>query len=132
MGKTDPGLGLTTMTGGGPGISGGSYASRGRFCSNGGVRVCNFLLVGCQPSAFLFEQTANPCSARSATFEHFLSRSNAAPQQMPWLGHRFSRAAAGRWMKFFVARPLVLHPHHRRGSPIVLLPRLLQQFDGGH
>jgi len=64
MGKRIAELGLTTMTGGGPGIM--EAANRGAF-ENGGISVgCNIQLP--------FEQRPNPYTNRSITFEHFFLR----------------------------------------------------------
>lgn len=64
FGKRIAELGLTTMTGGGPGIM--EAANRGAF-ENGGVSVgCNILLP--------FEQHVNPYVHKSVTFEHFFVR----------------------------------------------------------
>lgn len=57
-------LGLTTMTGGGPGIM--EAANRGAF-ENSGISIgCNIKLP--------FEQHYNPYLTRSVTFEHFFVR----------------------------------------------------------
>lgn len=64
FGKRIAELGLTTMTGGGPGIM--EAANRGAF-ENGGQSVgCNIVLP--------FEQKENPYLHRSVTFEHFFVR----------------------------------------------------------
>jgi uncharacterized protein (TIGR00730 family) len=64
FGKRIAELGLTTMTGGGPGIM--EAANRGAF-ENGGLSVgCNIQLP--------FEQKANPYTNRSITFEYFFLR----------------------------------------------------------
>jgi uncharacterized protein (TIGR00730 family) len=64
LGKRIAELGLTTMTGGGPGIM--EAANRGAF-ENGGISVgCNIQLP--------FEQQPNPYTNRSITFEHFFLR----------------------------------------------------------
>lgn len=64
FGKRIAELGLTTMTGGGPGIM--EAANRGAF-ENGGKSVgCNIQLP--------FEQLANPYMQKTVTFEHFFVR----------------------------------------------------------
>jgi uncharacterized protein (TIGR00730 family) len=64
IGKKIAELGMTTMTGGGPGIM--EAANRGAF-ENGGRSVgCNIKLP--------FEQKANPYVQKSITFEHFFVR----------------------------------------------------------
>lgn len=64
LGKRIAELGLTTMTGGGPGIM--EAANRGAF-ENGGISVgCNIQLP--------FEQQPNPYTNRSITFEYFFLR----------------------------------------------------------
>jgi uncharacterized protein (TIGR00730 family) len=64
FGKRIAEMGLTTMTGGGPGIM--EAANRGAF-ENGGKSVgCNVQLP--------FEQKANPYMQRTVTFEHFFVR----------------------------------------------------------
>ncbi len=64
MGKRIAELGMTTMTGGGPGIM--EAANRGAF-ENGGKSVgCNIRLP--------FEQKANPYMQKWVTFEHFFVR----------------------------------------------------------
>lgn len=64
FGKRIAEFGLTTMTGGGPGIM--EAANRGAF-ENGGKSVgCNIQLP--------FEQKSNPYMQKSVTFEHFFVR----------------------------------------------------------
>lgn len=64
FGKRIAEMGLTTMTGGGPGIM--EAANRGAF-ENGGSSVgCNIQLP--------FEQQPNPYMQKSITFEHFFVR----------------------------------------------------------
>ena len=64
IGKRIAELGMTTMTGGGPGIM--EAANRGAF-ENGGKSVgCNIRLP--------FEQKANPYMQKWVTFEHFFVR----------------------------------------------------------
>lgn len=64
FGKRIAALGMTTMTGGGPGIM--EAANRGAF-ENGGQSIgCNIQLP--------FEQQENPYLHKSVTFEHFFVR----------------------------------------------------------
>lgn len=64
FGKRIAESGLTTMTGGGPGIM--EAANRGAFENNGKSVGCNIQLP--------FEQHANPYVQKSVTFEHFFVR----------------------------------------------------------
>lgn len=64
FGKRIAEMGLTTMTGGGPGIM--EAANRGAFESGGNSVGCNIRLP--------FEQKANPYLHKSLTFEHFFVR----------------------------------------------------------
>jgi uncharacterized protein (TIGR00730 family) len=64
FGKRIAGLGMTTLTGGGPGIM--EAANRGAFENNGQSVGCNIVLP--------FEQKENPYLHYSVTFEHFFVR----------------------------------------------------------
>jgi uncharacterized protein (TIGR00730 family) len=64
FGRRIAALGLTTMTGGGPGIM--EASNRGAFESGGYSVGCNIQLP--------FEQQGNPYVQRSVTFEHFFVR----------------------------------------------------------
>ena len=64
FGKRIAELGLTTMTGGGPGIM--EAANRGAFENGGNSVGCNIQLP--------FEQKENPYVQKSVTFEHFFVR----------------------------------------------------------
>lgn len=64
FGKRIAESGLTTMTGGGPGIM--EAANRGAFENNGKSIGCNIRLP--------FEQQANPYVQKTVTFEHFFVR----------------------------------------------------------
>jgi uncharacterized protein (TIGR00730 family) len=64
FGKRIAEIGLTTMTGGGPGIM--EAANRGAFENGGNSVGCNVVLP--------FEQKANPYLHKSLTFEHFFVR----------------------------------------------------------
>jgi uncharacterized protein (TIGR00730 family) len=64
FGKRIAESGLTTMTGGGPGIM--EAANRGAFENNGKSIGCNIQLP--------FEQKINPYVQKSVTFEHFFVR----------------------------------------------------------
>lgn len=64
FGKQIAQMGLTTMTGGGPGIM--EAANRGAFENNGASVGCNIQLP--------FEQKPNPYVQTSVTFEHFFVR----------------------------------------------------------
>lgn len=64
MGKRIAQLGLTTLTGGGPGIM--EAANRGAFENDGYSVGCNIVLP--------FEQQSNPYIHKSVTFEHFFVR----------------------------------------------------------
>ena len=120
MGKRIAGLGLTTMTGGGPGIM--EAANRGAF-ENGGVSVgCNIRL----PS----NKRPIPHLTQSITFEHFLSARPCSPNiPTPSLS---CQAASGPWMSFL--KPLTLvQTRTITGFPdCVVWPRLLPAIDGGH
>ena len=64
FGKRIAQMGLTTLTGGGPGIM--EAANRGAFENGGQSFGCNIVLP--------FEQKENPYLHRSVTFEHFFVR----------------------------------------------------------
>jgi hypothetical protein len=64
FGRRIAAMGMTTMTGGGPGIM--EAANRGAFESGGGSVGCNIKLP--------FEQKPNPYVQTSITFEHFFVR----------------------------------------------------------
>lgn len=64
FGKRIAEIGLTTMTGGGPGIM--EAANRGAFENGGNSVGCNVVLP--------FEQKANPYLHKAVTFEHFFVR----------------------------------------------------------
>jgi uncharacterized protein (TIGR00730 family) len=64
FGKRIAGMGMTTMTGGGPGIM--EAANRGAFEAGGNSVGCNVVLP--------FEQKANPYMHKVVTFEHFFVR----------------------------------------------------------
>jgi uncharacterized protein (TIGR00730 family) len=64
FGKAIAEMGMTTMTGGGPGIM--EAANRGAFENNGNSVGCNIQLP--------FEQKPNPYVQTSITFEHFFVR----------------------------------------------------------
>lgn len=64
FGKRIAEMGLTTMTGGGPGIM--EAANRGAFENGGNSVGCNIRLP--------FEQQSNPYMHKSVTFEHFFVR----------------------------------------------------------
>lgn len=64
FGKRIAALGMTTLTGGGPGIM--EAANRGAFENNGQSVGCNIVLP--------FEQKENPYLHYSVTFEHFFVR----------------------------------------------------------